>query len=211
MYVREGTRVTAGSPVLEIRDLDLERLAAAEKRVADSLAGRESQARALGRTGEMARLASERAASEARLAGYADELRTLVLRAPSNGVVVTHRPEELTGKWVGLGEPVLELGLPDSLEARLALADAGAGQVRAGQPVHLVFYADGAGPVSGKVTSVAPAAGSDADVEARVGLGATESRRAGMTGEGSIVIRRSNLWGSLWWGVRKRIRSDLLL
>ncbi len=69
VYVREGTRVDAGMPVLEIRDLELERQAAAGRRVVDSLAGRESQARASGRTGEMARLSAERATAEARLAG----------------------------------------------------------------------------------------------------------------------------------------------
>ena len=127
VYVREGTRVDAGMPVLEIRDLELERLAAAARRLVDSLAGRESQARATGRAGEMARLSAERATAEARLAGFLAELRTLVLLAPSDGIVVTARPEELVGQWVGLGEHLLELGLPGSLELRIALADAGAG------------------------------------------------------------------------------------
>jgi putative peptide zinc metalloprotease protein len=211
VYVREGTLVGAGTPVLEIRDLELERRAAGSKRLVDSLTGRESQARALGRTGEVARLRAERATAEARLSGLLDELRMMVLRAPSSGVLVTPHPEELVGKWVGLGEPLLELGLPDSLEARIALTDAGAGQVRQGQPVDLVFYADGAGALRSAVTGVAPAASSGAGVEARVGLGASAGRRAGMTGEASVTLRRSNLWGSFWWGVRRRIRSDLLL
>jgi putative peptide zinc metalloprotease protein len=211
VYVREGTLVGAGMPVLEIRDLELERLAAGGRRLVDSLAGRESQARAQGRTGEVARLSAERATAEARLSGLLAEVRTLVLRAPSNGVVVTQRPEELVGQWVGLGEPLLELGLPDSLEVRIALADAGAGLVRQGQPVKLIFYADGAGSLHSQVTGVAPAARVGATIEARVGLGAEAGRRAGMTGEASVTLRHSNLWGSLWWGVRRRIRSDLLL
>lgn len=211
VFVREGTLVAAGAPVLEIRDLELERRAAATRRMVDSLAGRESQARASNRTGQTARLSAQRASADARLAGLLDELRMLVLRAPSSGVVVSRRPEVLVGKWVGLGEPLVELGLPDSLEARIALADAGAGMVRPGLPVKLLFYADGAGSLRGELAGVSPAAGTGAAVQARVGLAAGPSRRAGMTGEASVTLRRSNLWGSLWWGLRRRIRSDLLL
>jgi hypothetical protein len=32
-----------------------------------------------------------------------------------------------------------------------------------------------------------------------------------MTGEASIMVRRSNLWGALWWGFRQRVRTDILL
>ncbi len=50
-----------------------------------------------------------------------------MLLAPSDGIVVTARPEELVDNGCGLGEPLLELGRPESLEVRIALADAGAG------------------------------------------------------------------------------------
>jgi hypothetical protein len=32
-----------------------------------------------------------------------------------------------------------------------------------------------------------------------------------MTGEASITIRRTNAWGALWWAIRSRIRTDVLL
>jgi len=32
-----------------------------------------------------------------------------------------------------------------------------------------------------------------------------------LTGEASVTLRRSNMWGALWWGVRKRVRTDFLL
>ena len=53
-------------------------------------------------------------------------------------MVVTPRPEELAGRWVSNGEVVLQLGQPDSVEVRIALAGAGATLVQPGQPVRLL-------------------------------------------------------------------------
>jgi putative peptide zinc metalloprotease protein len=211
VYVREGTRVEAGMPLLQVRDLDLERAALETGRRVDSLAAREAQARAAGRPDETARLEAERATESARLDGMSAEQRVLTLRALVPGIVVTSRPERLTGRWVALGQPLLELGQPDSLEIRIALAGAGATQVRAGQGARLVFHADGrtlGGRIGGVALSSAPGSGA---VEARVGVRGGGRWRPGMTGEASVTLRQSNLWGALWWSVRRRVRTDILL
>ena len=211
VYVRAGTRVAAGMPLVQVRDLDLEREALATARRADSLAARVSQARAAGAAGEVARLEAERATDTARLEGMTATQRDLTVRALVPGVVVTRRPEELMGRWVGLGERLIELGQPDSLELRIALTGAGATRVRPGQAVRLLFHAD-ASSLAAKVTGVAPMSSAGAGaVEARVGMHGSPEWRPGMTGEASVTLRRSNLWGSLWWGVRKRVRTDLFL
>jgi putative peptide zinc metalloprotease protein len=211
VFVRGGTRVEAGMPLLVVRDLDLEREALATARTVDSLTARESQARAAGRSDEVARLEAELATGRARLEGMGVEQRALTVRALVPGTVTTPRPEELTGRWVGLGERLLELGQPDSLEIRIALAGAGATQVRAGQPARLVFDADG-GTLSAKVTRVGQASVAKAPgIEARVGVRATGRWRPGMTGDASVTLRRSNLWGAMWWGIRQRVRTDILL
>jgi multidrug resistance efflux pump len=198
-------------PLLQVRDLDLERAALETGRRVDSLAARETQARAAGRADETARLEAERATEAARLDGMTAEQRLLTLRALVPGIVVTSRPERLTGRWVDLGQRLIELGQPDSLEIRIALAGAGATQVRAGQRARLVFHADGnslAGRVGGVALTSADGSGT---VEARVGLRADGPWRPGMTGEASVTLRESNLWGALWWSVRRRVRTDILL
>jgi putative peptide zinc metalloprotease protein len=211
VYVRQGTRVEAGMPLVQVRDLDLERATLTLARRVDSLAARETQARAAGRGAEMARLAAERAPKAARLGGMREEQRALVVRAVVSGVVVTTRPEQLTGQWVSLGQPLVEVGQPDSLEVRIALAGAGATRVRPGQPVRLVFHADG-GTLDGKVTTVAQVStAASGAVEARMGMRGSERWRPGMTGEASVTVRRSNVWGSVWWAIRRRIRTDILL
>ena len=211
VYVREGTRVEAGMPLLQVRNLDLERTTLATVRRTDSLAARVAQARAAGRTGEVARLEAERATDEARLDGMTASQRDLTVRALVPGIVVSRRPEQLAGQWVGRGDRLIELGQPDSLELRIALTGAGATGVRTGQPVHLVFHADAAS-LAAHVTGVAQASTAGAGaVEARVGMRGTAQWRPGMTGEASVTLRRSNLWGALWWGVRRRVRTDLFL
>ena len=211
VYARQGTEVAAGAPLLEIRDFDLERNALAAQRHSDSLAAREAQARAAGRPAEVARLEAERAGEDARLAGFRAERENLTLRAVGNGTVLTPRPEDIEGRWVGRGQPLLQLGLPDSVEVRVALSGPGSTLVRPRQPLRLFFHAGG-NRMTTMVGSVAPAsAGDSGAVEVRVALPVGADVRAGRTGEASVTLRRSNVWGSLWWGLRRRIRSDILL
>jgi len=64
------------------------------------------------------------------------------------------------------------------------------------------------------VRSVSPAAGaspSNPGVEVRSRIPSGGPWRMGVTGEASVRLRRSNLLGALWWGVRQRVRSDLIL
>jgi multidrug resistance efflux pump len=147
--------------------------------------------------------AAELDATRARIAA-------LALRAPEAGVVLTARPEWLGGQWVDAGQTVLTIGDPDSSEVRIRLSGSGSTLVAAGQRVTLLSLADVAHPVRGTITSVSRAAATG-DVEARVRLPAGPAWRPGASGEASVVVRSSNLAGAMWWAVRKRIRSDLLL
>lgn len=211
VYIRQGTQVEAGMPLMQVRDLDLERATLALARRVDSLAARETQARAAGSPTEMARLAAERAPDAARLAGLREEQRSLTVRALASGVIVTTRPEQLTGQWVSLGQPLVEVGRPESLEVRIALAGAGTTRVKPGQPVRLLFHADGS-TLRGNITAVAQlSAAESGTVEARMGMAGSQRWRPGMTGEASVTVRQSNVWGSIWWAIRRRIRTDILL
>jgi hypothetical protein len=77
--------------------------------------------------------------------------------------------------------------------------------------MRLFFNADGH-RVTTQIRSVATASSGDSGtVEVRVALPAGRETRTGVTGEASVALRQSNVWGSLWWGIRRRIRSDILL
>jgi putative peptide zinc metalloprotease protein len=211
VLVREGSSVRAGAPLVVIRNLELERSVSATARAVDSLRVREAQARARGREGEVTRIAAEARAQSARLRGLRDRVRSLTLRAAEDGIVESARPDTLVGRSVSVGDTLLRLARSDRVEARVALGKAGAALAREGQRVRLVAHADPAFRAEGVVSGVAAAATSDGTVESRVLLAGGETLRPGMTGEASITLRTSNLWTALWWGIRSRIRTEVLL
>jgi len=209
---REGAVAPQGATLARIRNLELERAVAAGARAVDSLSLREVSARAGGRDGEVARLADAGRAEAARLGGLRRRVESLVLRAPERALIVTPRPEEQAGRSVALGDTVLELADPERVEARIAVQGAGASMIRPGLPVRLVSHADPGLRLSAVVAQVSAAASdSGGSVETRVPLEAAVALRPGMTGEASVTLRRSNAWGALWWALRRRLRTDLLL
>ena len=210
VQVLEGTRVAAGAPLVQIRNLQLERELIASRRVNDSLAARSAQARSHGRFAEAAEIDAERSSEEARLAGLSRRVEALRIRALVSGTVITARPEELVGRWVASGATVLQVGEFDSVEIRIALEGAGGTLIRQGSPARLLADATLAAPVSAVVTSISTTA-TPTTVEARLRLPALGTWRPGMTGRARVTVRNSNLWGALWWSIRRGIRSDILL
>jgi hypothetical protein len=210
VQVREGTRVAPGAPLVQIRNLELERELIRSRRVDDSLAARSAQARSHGRFAEVAELDAERSSEGARLGGLRRRVEDLRIRALGGGTVITPRPEELVGRWVASGATVLEVGQFDSVEIRIALQGAGGTLIRQGSSVRLLADAALGAPVSAVVTSISAAA-TPTSVEARLRLPAQANWRPGMTGRARVTVRNSNLWGALWWSIRRGIRSDILL
>jgi hypothetical protein len=76
--------------------------------------------------------------------------------------------------------------------------------------VELIPYADPGIRMRTRVGTVA-AAGTAGSVQARVRLAGGGWLRPGMTGEASVTLRRSNMWGALWWAIRRHVRTDILL
>ncbi len=213
----EGAPVRAGAPVLVLRDLALERQALDLTFAVDSLAAREQRARAQGTAADARRLEAAREEAAGALAALRARLALLTLRAPAAGVVVTPRFEDLVGRRFDRGDTVAQLiGTPDTVELRVALERAGATLVLAGQRAAVVPYSDVGAATHAAVTSVAvvgTGAGTreGGQVEARVRVPGSAAYRPGVTGEARITVRRTNVLGALWWAVRKRVRSDLLL
>ncbi|HWN18668.1 MAG TPA: HlyD family efflux transporter periplasmic adaptor subunit [Gemmatimonadales bacterium] len=210
VHVREGTRVSAGAPLVQIRNLQLERELIASRRVHDSLAARATQARGQSRFSDAAHIDAERSSEAARLAGLRLRVESLRIRALGGGTVVTPRPEELVGRWVGNGATVLELGEVDSIEIRISLQGAGGTQIREGSRARLLPDATLGSPVNVVVTSISAAASPGA-VEVRLRLPGQAGWRPGMTGRAAVTVRNSNFWGALWWSIRQGIRTDIFL
>jgi multidrug resistance efflux pump len=204
---REGMQVAAGTPLLLVRNLGLERDAMAASRVSDSLQRLVALARAHGDAAASAELGNEAASAAARASGLAQRVQALTLRAVAAGIVVTSRPEQLTGRPVAAGEMLLGVADTGQAEARVHLSGPGATLVRPGSAVRLLL--DDARSAHGVVTRVA-AATTATGGEARVSVEG-EHWRPGTTGRARITLRHSTIGGALWWRLRSLVRSDLLL
>jgi hypothetical protein len=211
VLVREGTRVAAGAPLIQIRNIALERQMVASRRVRDSLALQSAEARGRERFTDLALLDADRAIEDARLKGLSETESALHIRSLRGGTVLTQRPEELLGRWVSSGEVILQVADTDSLEIRIRIRGAGGTQIRPGNQARLLSDATLHGPSKARVSEVSAAATSPEQIEARLRIAASDSWRPGVTGRASITIRDSNLWGALWWAIRRAVRTDILL
>jgi hypothetical protein len=94
---------------------------------------------------------------------------------------------------------------------RISLKGAGASSVVSGQPVSLLPNTMAAEPLTSKILQVSTSAEPSHSLEGRVRLPALEPWRPGMSGRARVTLRQSNLWGALWWSIRREIRSDIFL
>jgi putative peptide zinc metalloprotease protein len=215
VYVVGGQQVAAGTPLLRLVDQALGEELLANGRTIDSLSRGEMAARARNAVAEESRLAAERTAAVATLAALEERASRLTVRARAAGTVATPRPEELNGRLVLPGDSLLTLIAADSIELRIALPNAGSVRVQPGQVVHAVPYTDVSRAWTGEIAAVAAEAESGTKsggfVEARARRGADAAWRVGSSGEASIVLRRSTVFGALWWKARQLLRSDFLL
>ena len=182
----------------------------AAARAVDSVTVATSRARAAQSSGTLERLEAERSAAVARFTALQARIDALTLRARWTGTVTTPRVQEVEGRRVEAGDAIMRLATLDTLEARVALARAGAASVRTGQVVHLIAYGDAANPVDAVVRGVAPA-GDRGTIEIRVPVGLSIGWRAGATGEASVELRRSTMLMAILWNVRQKIRNDLFI
>jgi putative peptide zinc metalloprotease protein len=214
VFAVEGTQVPVGGAIASLRSPSLEQEILGEQRLLDSLTLLAGRFRAEGSAGEAGAYEAEADESRARFGGLQRRRAALVLRAPVMGVVATPRLEEAVGIWLAPGERFAQVIAGDSLDVNITMDGVGASLVQVGQPARLISYADPAHPVRASISAVSPAADSAqaGAVEARVRIPAMTGRWIiGMEGESRVTVRRSTLAGVLWWGVRSRIRRDLLL
>ena len=212
VFVTEGLRVEAGTPLARLANPALDLAILESARAVDSLSALEVSARSAGRADESSRVQAERESAAAALAALERRANDMTLRSPIAATVVTRRPEETIGRKVSAGDSLFALAAIDSVELRVALRGAGATRVSAGQVFHAVSYADVASPWSGTVAAVsASGIGRSGFVEARARLVADSVWRAGAVGEASVELARSNLFGAAVWRLRQLIRTDLWL
>jgi Barrel-sandwich domain of CusB or HlyD membrane-fusion/GAF domain len=155
VLVREGTSVTRGAPIIQLRDAELR--AEYDAAVAAALAAERSASSAASR-GDAAeeRLHRMRVDLLRRETAIRDErLRAATVRAPVSGVVLTTRPEERVGSWADAGSTVLVIGRTDTLDLEFGVDQRDIGRVRVGEEVRLRVDAFPQRTFEGRVSGIA--------------------------------------------------------
>jgi RND family efflux transporter MFP subunit len=156
VFVAEGSLVSRGAPVLELRDAELraQRDAAAASAIESDRRASQAASRGDAADERLQRLRSETYRQET---GVLDErLAASVIRSPVAGVVLTPRPAERLGAKLEEGNLVVTVGRTDTLELEFGVDQRDIERVTPGQEVRLRVDALPQQTFSGRVTSIAP-------------------------------------------------------
>jgi putative peptide zinc metalloprotease protein len=135
VLVHEGQAVERGSPLLRLRNLDLEAQQALTE--ADLQLARSRNTEAQLHYADTAGVESEFQGDRQKSQLLAQEVGQLLLRSPIAGSVVTPRLEDLLGSHLNAGVTAIEIANLTSLRARLYVPESKMGDVRPGQAVSL--------------------------------------------------------------------------
>jgi multidrug resistance efflux pump len=215
MLVREGDRVSAGQPIARLRN---EQLLARLSETQGALRLAERQGLAAAATGNagaavLARVSSQQLRNSITL--LEQEARSLVVKAPAAGVVLTPQLAERVGSFRLAGEPVAWIGDPNRAEVRLRIPQQDIAYIRLNDRVRVRASAIPEQRFDGNVTGIAPLAETFAgsphytvrailDNESNALRPGMEARARVLTESrplGYLIIRRPWRWIRLhlWW------------
>lgn len=206
VMVSEGERVTPGTTLVQLRNVELESEAAqANARLS------ESSARALNaelRYADFGHAARERDEAAEQRHALAGQLKNLQLTSPIAGVVVSPRMHDLTGSYVNTGAKVVEVADLETMTARVYIPEFDMRDVRVGTEARLQLPSRLA-PVSTVLLSIDPLSSQIDPALAEtsqlsgivaapfyVGFATLQndgSLREGMTGTAKLFVRRRSL------------------
>ncbi len=206
--VAEGQTVSAGTPLVRMRNLTLESDAARARAELSSGTARAVLAGLRYTDFATAEQDRRRLAESDRM--LSDQLRQLVLVSPIAGTVSTPHPEELVGRSLDEGDLLLDLADTSQVQARIYLPEFSMHDLHVGTPVRLLARGQ-ISPLSGTLTWISPASTPIAEGlipteqlqglnPPRFYLGTAILRndrglRDGMTGSAKVLVGRRSLAG----------------
>ena len=207
----EGQTVAAGTPLLRLRNLELESASAQAGADMRNAGARATQASL--NYENFGPAEQERRQSTEKHRNLAEEMKRLQISSPIPGTVTTPNLHDLVGSYLKAGTEVAEVADLSTMTARIYVPEFGMRDVRIGAPVRLhaesQFSAWG-----GTLTSLAPASASiepglieKAQLEGirvpKFYLGTVELQnqgdlREGMSGNAKILVGRRSMAGFAW-------------
>jgi len=211
VLAREGQSVSAGQPLVELSNLQMESAAAGAD--ADLHVASDQVNLALLRYGDFGPAEYKRQAMAERNRTLAAQVALLRITSPISGVVVTPRLDDLLGAYLESGTEIAEVADPSIMTARIYIPEFAMREVRLGSRVRLQTESR-ALPLTATLLSVAPASmlmepGLIPKDQLKgitpprfyIGsalLGNTGELREGMTGTAKIFVTRRSIAGFLY-------------
>jgi len=211
VLAREGQSVSAGQPLVELSNLQMESAAAGAD--ADMHVASDQVNLALLRYGDFGPVEYKRQAMAERNRTLVSQVALLRITSPISGVVVTPRVDDLLGAYLDRGEEVAEVADLSTMTARIYIPEFAMREVRLGSKVRLQTESQVV-PLTATLSEVSPAA-----TAAEPGLipkeqlkGVTQPRfyvgsaflrnagelREGMTGTAKIFVTRRSIAEFTW-------------
>jgi putative peptide zinc metalloprotease protein len=154
VYVKEGMRVTAGSPVMNLRDTQLASKAAASLAAYDVASKRAASASLRYINSGSAEQEKESLKRQSR--ELTDEASYMKVKATMSGVVLTSRPDERLGAYLPVGTELLVIGDLTRMRARISVSEHDLYAIKIGEPVTLLPQGL-AKKWTGRIVSITPA------------------------------------------------------
>jgi putative peptide zinc metalloprotease protein len=219
----EGQTVSAGTPLLRLRNLDLESQAAKVAADLKTASGHAIQAQL--RYADFAAAERHRQELTQEDRGLREKIARLTVVSPIAGTVVTPRVRDLLGSYLQSGSEVVQVANLSVLQALIYIPEPDIGKVRVGAPAALHLDALSSS-VGGEVMllSTLPSEiekgllppGTYKGIQASrfyvacISLpNAKEWLKDGMTGTAKILVRRQSLAGFAWLGAMEFVRRKL--
>jgi len=208
VLVHEGERVEPGTPLAQMADwTERAALAGVQARYNTAMA---QMAQAL--VGNAATAAGQRQLEANYLRGElqraTEQLDRMTLRSQIAGVVATPHVEDIAGKKLALGDPIMELVSTTDVEVDVAVSETDLSLVRANDPARIKLESFPTRTFAGTVSVVSPAAEVAGDARAfyaritvpnpngilRPGMQGYSKIRTGLRPLGYVLFRDPALW-----------------
>lgn len=207
VLVREGDSVGRGQPVVRLASPEAEQNArrfSAQRDLFDKESNRER-----GAANALGTYQSEQREKSAKVGLQSAETRRedLIIRSPIAGRVLTHRPEDLTGRYVVSGAQLVEIGDCRRMAADVPVSERFLGYLRKGAPVSALVRTS---PTESRRGSVASLSAATAGAPSTAGEGRDPVGPGSIPDRFLAVAVFDNADGALLPGAaaRIKIRSD---
>ncbi len=156
IFPEANSVVTPAQPLIKIDDTQFfNELEVSQKNLAIKLAEYQSALQgafsSIESKSQLAFLKQEAALAKAEVDYHKAMLEETLIKAPHSGVILFDDPQNLIGKPIQIGQAIMELADPNSIEVKIQVPIADAMVLKEGYPIKFFLDSDPLNPIKGKI------------------------------------------------------------